>query len=289
MLATLEFLADLPLYDSEKPFVLYGFPDHIQPKTNCQYEVHDKVTVQDARGHEQDYRLDECGFEFHRWPSACDLRAEIFESIKGKATIWSYLHETISIVERLAKPSEVFCFDWRLRRTGAQGGVKEQLDNLEEARYRALPPASLMHCDYSYDGGLDTLKIHLKPEEFVSVEEGRAKAKIINIWRPFQTVHKSPLVLCDRRTVGVNDILDVDQVAPTKLEQSMALTYKPEQEFHCLSSHEPEEVALFVSWSSEQDEEIASHTPHGAHIEDDTVNSTGLRESIEVRLIALWS
>ncbi|KAK0726819.1 hypothetical protein B0T26DRAFT_764105 [Lasiosphaeria miniovina] len=260
MRAKLKFLADLPLYDEKKPSTLYGFPDHIQPISNCEYEVHDGLMIQDTRGHEQEYHLDEHGFEFHHWPSKCDLSAAVFESNGNREEVWRYLKETITLTELVLQAPKAMCFDWGLRRTNADCEIRGQLDNLGDARYRALPPTNLMHCDYSYDGGLETLKIHLSPYE---ISEGRCKAKIINVWRPMQTVCCSPLVLCDRRTVHpkANDIVDVDQVAPTKAEQSITLTYRPTQGYHWLSNQQPEEVTIFTSWTSDQDDEIASAVP----------------------------
>lgn len=114
MLATLKFLADLPRYAEEKPFTLYGFPEHVQPQTNCEYELREDVFIEDARGHEQDYTLDGCGFEFHRRPSKCLLQASIFESVTEREEIWRYLKETISLGEALLGASKVLCFDWRV-------------------------------------------------------------------------------------------------------------------------------------------------------------------------------
>jgi len=83
--------------------------------------------------------------------------------------------------------------------------------------------------------------------------------------------------------------MDVDQVAPTKMEQSMTLKYRPYAQFHWLSNQEPEEVAVFTSWDSVQGGTISSHTPHGAHIEDNSKGPVCLRESVEVRLIVMWA
>jgi hypothetical protein len=83
---------------------------------------------------------------------------------------------------------------YQFRRTGATSGVHDQMEDLENARYKALAPASLMHCgmwafilpyhadkilDYSYTGGLETLEIHLTAEELAEVTERRSRAKIV--------------------------------------------------------------------------------------------------------------
>jgi len=121
MLAKLKFLADIPLYDEEKPYTLYGFPDDIIPKSNCEFVVLDDIPVSDARGHEANFRLNECGFEVHHKPSSCDLRAQTFENVKGREQVWQYLKETIALAEETLEASKVLCFDWRVCCCGLYG------------------------------------------------------------------------------------------------------------------------------------------------------------------------
>ena len=114
MLATLKFLADLPIYDEEKPYTLYGFPDDVTPKSNCEYVNQDNIAVADARGCERYFKIDDCGFEFHYKPSLCDLHAKTFETSGRKELVWKYLKETTALAEEVLGASRVFCFDWRV-------------------------------------------------------------------------------------------------------------------------------------------------------------------------------
>ena len=41
----MKYLADLPLYETEKPYTLHGFPDNIKPKSNCEFIIIDKIPV----------------------------------------------------------------------------------------------------------------------------------------------------------------------------------------------------------------------------------------------------
>jgi len=174
-------------------------------------------------------------------------------------------------------------------RTDAACDIKEQLDDLENARFRALAPAALMHCDYSYKGGLETLQIHLSDQEFEDVVRGVCRAKIVNVWRPLRTVQQTPLVVVDRRTVRYEDIVEVDQVAPTKVEFSMSLKYQKGQNYYWLSDQSADEVILFTSWDSIQGSVTANHTPHGACMNLSASAGLQPRESVEVRLIVMWS
>ena len=118
MFATLKFLADLPLYEEERPYTLYGFGDDVTPKTNCEYVILDNIAVVDAREREADFKLDDCGFEFHHKPSFCDLRAQNFETSVRKEFVWRYLKETIALAEETLEAPKAFCFDWRVRHHG---------------------------------------------------------------------------------------------------------------------------------------------------------------------------
>lgn len=118
MTATLKYLADLPLYRVEKPYSLYGFPEDVTPKSNCEFEIRSDITVQNARGREKDFTLEGCGFEFHTTPSKCRLTAKVFENQSERNTVWQYLNETIDHVRSQLKADKVLCFDWRVCHIG---------------------------------------------------------------------------------------------------------------------------------------------------------------------------
>lgn len=168
------------------------------------------------------------------------------------------------------------------------------------------------------------MEIHLSDEEFNELANNKAHVKIVkysrpeghvhtitnlesSVWRPLATVRHSPLVLCDRQSVKVNDILETDQVAPTKVELSMSLIYRESQKYWWLSDQTPEEIIMFTSWDSHRDQGFSSrhidfaasiyglltvlakgHTPHGSWINAPLETNVAARESIEVRLIVIW-
>lgn len=114
MTATLKYLADLPSYREEKPYTLYGFPEGVAPKSNCEFETRDDVAVHNARGCEEKFTLDRSGFEFHTAPSNCRLAAQVFESSLERESVWRYLKETIEYSQHQLEASKVLCFDWRV-------------------------------------------------------------------------------------------------------------------------------------------------------------------------------
>lgn len=295
MKASLCFLADLPLYDEEQPYVLHGFPEDVGANTNCIYETVSNIEVRDLRdddAQEQNFLLPECGFQFHYQPStACHrLRAEVFEDNKNKGQVAEYLRETTQLAMEALNAPRALCIDWRFRRARSTSRIQDQLDELENARHQALAPAAVMHCDYSYAGGLTTLQKHLTADEFQDVLGGRGRYRIVNVWRPLCKVDNCPLVFCDRRTAKLEDALEMDQVSPMQVEKSMVLKYRPSQKWFWVSDQLPEEVILFTSWDSIETENVLRHTPHGAFVELDRAGHSlpQPRESVEVRLVVMW-
>jgi len=287
MQATLKYLADIPLYEREKPYTLHGFPDNIKPKSNCEFILRDKIPIEDVRDSKEDFTLDAQGFEFHDFPSLAKLSAQTFEDPEGRQTrILGYLDETMKYTENFLGANKVMCFDWRFRKSSGSAVADDQLNDLENARYKAIGPASLMHCDYSYDGGFEIIKEHLTKREQDEILSGKVRAKIVNAWRPLQTVTHTPLIFCDRRTVSPDNIPEVDQVAPNRVELSATLQYNENQKYYWLSNQQPDEVSFFTCWDSRPGNNIhADHPPHGAFM---TMNEDGLRESVEVRMLVLF-
>ncbi|KAK0726507.1 hypothetical protein B0T21DRAFT_413836 [Apiosordaria backusii] len=289
MRATLRFLADLPVYDEEQPYTLYGFPEDVGPKTNCVYEDVPGIEINDLRHSSttEQFLLPACGFQLHRQPSASRLRADMFEDFRNRPEVGAYLEETTHLAMQALNAPRALCIDWRFRRSGSTSGVRDQLDEIGKARHRALAPAGVMHCDYSYRGGLTTLQKHLTPDEFQDVLGGGGGLK--SVWRALSRVENTPLVFCDRRTVRLEDALELDQVSPAQVEQSMVLKYRASQRWFWLSRQDPEEVVLFTSWDSVRGGDILGHTPHGAFVEGEAGEGYGKpRESVEVRLVVMW-
>jgi hypothetical protein len=86
-----------------------------------------------------------------------------------------------------------------------------------------------------------------------------------SVWRPLTDVKHTPLIVCDRRTVHPHHLLEMDQVAPTKIELSMSLQFMEDQKFYWFPGQSAEEVILFTSWDSVQSTSIASECQLASH------------------------
>ncbi|KAI9817881.1 MAG: hypothetical protein M1827_001000 [Pycnora praestabilis] len=66
--ASLDFLADIPLYDYEKPYLALlppqeGFDPDSERTDNLEWETHSDITITDIRGNFNLYTIEECGFQ----------------------------------------------------------------------------------------------------------------------------------------------------------------------------------------------------------------------------------
>jgi hypothetical protein len=111
---SLKFLAPLPKYEREKPFTLYGFPEEVEPKSNCEFQLVKQLPVIDGRRVQEEFTLDTYGFEFHRWPTSCNIQPEVFEQPEYRDEVWKLLQETRVLAKHTLRASKVFCFDWRV-------------------------------------------------------------------------------------------------------------------------------------------------------------------------------
>lgn len=288
MLTTVKFLKELPKYEQEQPYELYGFPVREAGRiTNCEFEyVHD-LKVASARLNMYDFKLEDCGFQYVKHESKISLTAENFEMAGNQSkVVLSYLEETIDLVKQQTSASQVICFDWRFRRNSPSTTETVPVDEYNYIRYHPLPVGATIHCDFSYDGGYDRIGMHLLPDELAAVEEGRKRVMIVNAWRPLSTVKNAPLLLSDRRSIRKKDLVEVDKVLPDKVEKAFFLYYRKDQKWFYLPDQEPNEVAFFVTWRPDEEPVMANYSPHGASGVE--VTDTRPRESVEVRMMVFF-
>lgn len=117
MLFTLNYLKELPIYESVKPYQLNGFTElSKEQQTNCVFEELTDVVVEDVRDARYDCRIEKEGFEFMRAPTRCALNPQVFEreapDVNG--IIQDYLQETMEVVRERFNACGVVTIDWRV-------------------------------------------------------------------------------------------------------------------------------------------------------------------------------
>ena len=110
--ARMEFLARLPLYESEKPYLLLPLkasgldPDETR-LDNLEFESHGNILVKDMR-HMADLSIESNGFEYH----SHETNVRCFDAPKD---IDSYQSETQDLLRQRFSASYVHTYDVRLR------------------------------------------------------------------------------------------------------------------------------------------------------------------------------
>jgi hypothetical protein len=119
--AELTFLANIPLYDKEKPYhILLAVGDPVNndptiPLGNLQWEEH-QINLHDMRELSDGIGMDVCGFEVLQHPTKVSL-AEAFD-VLDMNTMDEYKNETSEYLKDRFSAVYVTCYDFRVRESG---------------------------------------------------------------------------------------------------------------------------------------------------------------------------
>ena len=110
--ASLEFLADIPLYEEEKPYLAllpphHGFNPDIKRMDNLEWETHSDITIKDIRDSCDRYTIDECGFQVLEHSS----KATGFDT---ESELRAYREETEALLRDNLQASLVLCYDLKV-------------------------------------------------------------------------------------------------------------------------------------------------------------------------------
>ncbi|KAH7138753.1 hypothetical protein B0J11DRAFT_588232 [Dendryphion nanum] len=217
-------------------------------------------TITDVTGNEQDYTLDNAGFQFvHHESKEKDFKDE--DKIKRE-----YYPEVMELLKQVTGGSRVFVFDHTVR------NKKESLT--------VGGPVQKVHVDHSYADVPRLVKFHL-PDE--AEELLKRRVQVVNVWRPIKPIYKDPLAVADKRTVPEEDLLTQKTVFPRYQLEAFALKPNPAHKFYYRYGQTPDIVTLIKTYESKTDG-VARNCPHSSFVNPETVNYP-VRESIETRCI----
>lgn len=149
--ATLEYLARLPLYVTEKPYLLllskeHGLdPDEIR-LNNLEFESHDGILIRDMRTCKEDTKVDRSGFEF------CQHTSSILK-FNYPGDIDDYKIETQNLLKARFDASKVVTYEARLRKN--QEFLRKEFDVYDKLLVEG--PAKGAHNGKQIAGFLDLL------------------------------------------------------------------------------------------------------------------------------------
>lgn len=261
--ATLSFVVDT----GEKPV---NYPSEAGGREECDVGTEDlrAVDIHNARLLPSPCEIDQHGFALVSQPEPDgDLYDdEVVESVY-KPSVAALLKEALGA--RL-----VYVFD-HTRRT-------DDRDLRGERRIRG--PAALVHNDYTAKSGIQRLGDFL-PEEVSRVADGRLQ--IINVWRSLGgSIERSPLAMCDARTVAHEDLIPTERRARDRIGEICRFTYNPDHRWYYYPTLTADEAILIRTYDSASKDPMRV-APHCAFEDPTTPDTAAPRCSIDLRAFVL--
>jgi hypothetical protein len=228
------------------------------------------VTIRDAR-QERGLALDVSGFELitHR----CSLQAADFRDQQAVESI-DYPEVQVALKAHTGA-SKVVIFDHTLRDSTIEIGTPA----LRE-------PVRRVHDDQTPDSAPNRVRKHLPPDE--AAWRLQRRYAIVNFWRPVGgPVLKTPLAVCDARTIEPQDLLPSDLVYHDWVGETFSVAFNPCHRWYWYPRQSTTEATLLKIFDSANDGR-ARLTAHTAFDDPSSDPVAPPRRSIEIRALLFW-
>jgi hypothetical protein len=147
-------------------------------------------------------------------------------------------------------------------------------------------PVRRVHDDQTVESAPRRVARHL-PKDEAALRLQRRYA-IVNVWRPIgATVQRTPLAVCDARSIEPADLLAGDLVYPDWIGETYSFAYSPKHRWYCVPNQRTDEVTLLKIYDSATDG-TARLTAHTAFDDPTSAPDAPPRRSIEVRCLVFW-
>jgi len=266
----------IPPKDGSKPIVYVNRDINFNDPGTKNYETKPfKANVENVRGTEAEYKLDQSGFEFHQ--ASTSLSADDFNNEDKIKNI--YYQEVIDTIKRFTGASKVVVFDHTLRNNDP---------NPPTSQASRRKTADRVHVDQTPSAAARRVTRHLPASEADSRLKGRYQ--IINLWRPIRhEAYDRPLALCDYRSLDhKKDLVPTILQYPDYSGETYSVNYNPNHRWKYLKGMTPDEAILIKCADSITDGSVAICTPHTAFDDPTKPGNTKFRESIEVRTLVFY-
>ena len=222
----------------DKPARYVSEPPPGVPRWNGIDDPHD-VRIEDARGHEADFTLDQNGFALIKAPTAIsDFYSE--DEIRQV-----YYPEVARLLQETLGASRVFVFDHNVRNAGRSGMAE---------------PSRRVHNDHTVNSAPRRVHDHLGAD---APELLKHRFGVVNVWRPIRgPVLDSPLALCDARSFTDDDLIASDLVYNHVCGETSSVAYRPDHRWYYFSEMQPDEVVLIRVHDSASDGRARTLLPY---------------------------
>ena len=264
--ATLNYLADMP----NRPVVyIYPAPPGT-PQRTTQSTKH-PVAIQNGRDLLPELSLDRQGFVLVHHETAV---SDFYDPEEVRRV---YYAEVERLVAEATGASEVLAFDHNVR-------CEERARNGDK---RAQMPVRFAHNDYTERSGPQRVRDLVAAPEAERRLENRFA--VINVWKPIVgPVRKSPLAVCDARSIEPRDRVPTDLVYRDRTGEVYSMAFNTRHRWFYFSSMEQNEAILIKCYDSANDGR-ARFTAHSAFDDPASAPDAPSRESVEVRTLAFFA
>ncbi|KAH7383953.1 hypothetical protein BKA66DRAFT_463167 [Pyrenochaeta sp. MPI-SDFR-AT-0127] len=223
-----------------------------------------KVTLDDLRGQEHKFSLDDNAFDTYENVKS-DLDRSGFDDDARIRRVY-YPEVEKLLLDNVQGAKRVLLFDHTIRRpTGNRN------------------PVTRVHIDQTPFSAAERVKFHL-PDEAEELLQGRYR--IINVWRPLNgPVMAFPLAVADSQTVEDTDLIPIEHRYPDRNGQTAAVQHNPGQKWYYWSGMTNEDRLLLKCFDSDEEVGKWGRVPHTAFDNPNTPEGAVGRESIEVRAL----
>jgi hypothetical protein len=229
------------------------------------------VTIRDARGL-PGLGLDSSGFELIAHRSTLRDWASFRDAERVRATDYP---EVEAALKAHTGADKVLIFDHTLRDSTAEAG-----------RAAVREPVRRVHDDQTFRSAPNRVSKHLPAEE--AAWRLKRRFAIINFWRPIGgPVLRTPLAVCDARSIALDDLIASDLVYPDWTGETFAVAFSPAHLWYWHPRQTPAEATLIKVYDSATDGR-ARLSAHTAFDDPTTVPDAPARRSIEMRALVFW-
>jgi hypothetical protein len=255
--SSLDFLARLALYETEKPYILLplkgqGLDPDEERLDNLEFETHDGIVMKDIRENSR-IKVDSYGFEYYRHTT----------SVHGFDTtedVDAYQVETEQLLRERFSALYVLTYDVRLRRN--ERFDRREVDYLDKllvegpAKGAHVGECLLKHFvqrlahlpDVTFTSGPQIIQRYLPKDKQIEFLRQGFRIRIFKLvcllicpsfsdwpastWRPLNDVLEDrPLAICDSRTVHPEELIPADRILPDRIGEVYYLQYAPHQQW----------------------------------------------------------
>jgi len=222
------------------------------------------VTINDIRGKESDFTLDNNAFQ--ALPNVSSRMT--YEDWNDDETITKVYYPEVEelLLSKVPGAHKITLFDHTIRRPN-----------------HSRAPVTRVHIDQTAKSTQARVRQHV-PEEAESLLQGRYR--IINVWRPLNgPVQAHPLAVADSATVHDDDLVPVEHRYPDRVGETAAVKFNKQQSWYYWSGMQNDERLLLKCFDSDETLGKWGRVPHTAFEDPRTPADAPGRESIEVRAL----